>query len=131
MNARCPQISNQQSAIINPLSRRELLARLGAGFGSLGLATVLGNESGALETPRTINPLAPKPPHFEPKVKRVIYLVMNGGPSHVDTFDHKPKLVEYDGKPGPGGKFMPTPFKFARHGQSGLEVSEIYPHLAK
>jgi hypothetical protein len=113
------------------ISRREMLTRCGAGFGSLGLAALLNGESRGAEAVRSANPLAPKAPHFAAKAKRVIYLFMNGGPSHVDTFDPKPKLVEQEGKPGPGGKYMPTPFKFAKHGESGLEVSEIYPHLAK
>ncbi len=113
------------------IDRRDMLGRVGAGFGTLGLAAMLGTESRAAEAVKGSNPLAPKAPHFAPKAKRIIYLFMNGGPSHVDTFDPKPKLVEQEGKPGPGGKFMPSPFKFAKHGESGLEVSEIYPHLAK
>ena len=86
------------------------------------------------------NPLSPKEPHFPPKAKRVIFLCMRGGPSHVDTFDYKPALKEYEGKsPGErrgadnqkGRKLMPSPFKFSQHGDSGLYISELYPHLAK
>lgn len=111
-------------------SRREMLAKAGAGFGSVGLAAMLGSEAKAAPAPAT-NPLAPKASHFAPRAKRVIFLFMNGGPSHVDTFDPKPKLVENEGKPGPGGKYMPSPFKFAKHGQSGLEISDLYPQLSR
>jgi hypothetical protein len=112
------------------VTRREMLARCGTGLGTLGLASLIGQARGAETKPA--NPLAPKAPHFAPKAKHVIHLFMNGGPSHVDTFDPKPELKAQEGKPGPkGGKYMPSPFKFEKHGESGLEVSEIYPHLAK
>ena len=111
-----------------PLSRREMLMRTGAGFGLLGLGGMLAMQASASAAGN--NPLAPKAPHFEPRAKHVIFLFMNGGPSHVDTFDPKPALVANEGKPGPGGKFMPTPFKFAKHGEAGIEMSEIFPHLA-
>ena len=87
-----------------------------------------------------INPLAVKTPHFRPKAKRVIHLFMNGGPSQVDTFDPKPALEKYAGKnlPTPNlrterrtGAALPSPYKFAKHGQSGIEVSEIFPNVAK
>jgi hypothetical protein len=82
-----------------------------------------------------VNPLAPKPPHFAPRAKRVIHLFMNGGPSQVDTFDPKPMLDKYDGKPLPihlkterkTGVGFASPWKFQKHGQSGIEVSELYP----
>ncbi len=112
--------------IHSPLNRREMLRRTGAGFGMLGLSTLLSDQAAADST----NPLAPKAPHFAPRAKRVIFLFMNGGPSHVDTFDPKPELERQAGKSGPGGKYMPSPFKFKRHGQSGIEVSEIFPHIA-
>ena len=114
------------------VNRRELLARLGSGFGLLGLANLQGATSG---------PFDPKPPHFEPRVKNVIFLVMNGGWSQVDTFDPKPMLAKYDGKPMPGGTpktdaddgrvgtLMKTPFEFARYGQSEIEVSELFPQV--
>ena len=70
------------------LTRRDWLRRMGGGFGALGLAGVLASEAKA-----AVNPLAPKAPHFAPKAKRVIFLFMNGGPSHVDTFDPKPMLA--------------------------------------
>src|SRR5262249_38684395 len=123
-------IRNQNLEIINPISRRQLLARVGGGFGALGLAAMLGGDASAANSPAVASPLAPKAPHFTAKAKRVIYLFMNGGPSHVDTFDYKPELEKQSGKQGARGKYMPSPFKFAKHGQSGLEVSEIYPHVA-
>src|SRR3954452_3629732 len=125
---------------MNPLlpSRRELLRRCGLGFGGLALADLL-NQTGALAANHA-NPLAPKAPHFPGKAKRVIHLFMNGGPSHVDTFDPKPALAKYAGKVLPRenlkterktGAAFPSPFKFERHGKSGLEISELFPHVAK
>jgi hypothetical protein len=124
------------------LTRRELLGRMGNGFAALGLAGLMAGE-GLLAQPAAadtlLNPLAPKKPHFPAKAKRVIFLFMNGGPSHVDTFDPKPALEKYAGKPLPmenlrterkTGGAMPSPFKFQKYGQSGIEVSEIFPHLA-
>ncbi len=122
-----------------PLSRRDMLRTMGVGFGTLGLAAVLAGEtSGAAATES--NPLAPRPPHFPAKAKRIIHLFMNGGPSQVDTFDPKPALEKFAGQVPPEslfprgrskGKLMPSPFKFVKAGQSGIEISEIYPHLAK
>ena len=117
------------------LSRRQMLARTGTGFGLLGLAATLAAELPTAKAEDKIapqassSPLAPKPPHFAPKAKHVIFLFMNGGPSHVDTFDHKPKLKEFAGKPGKGGKYMPSPFGFQRYGESGIEVADIFPHI--
>jgi uncharacterized protein DUF1501 len=125
------------------LSRRDVLCRIGGGFGALGLASVLSDaDLLAAPAPAAVNPLAPRAPHFRPRARRLIFLFMNGGPSHVDTFDPKPALQTHAGKPVPdsfkktvnrnlGGKLMPSPFKFAKHGQSGIEVAEIYPELAK
>ena len=125
-------------------SRRHLLSQMGSGFGSLGLASVLA-QSGLLDnqafadTSPSVSPLAPKVPHFAQKAKRVIFLFMNGGPSHVDTFDPKPDLAKYAGQQPEEltknyqrsvGKLFPSPFKFAKHGQSGIDVSELYPHVA-
>ena len=102
------------------------------GFGALGLASLL---DGAAK-----NPLLPKSPHYRPRAKRIIHLFMNGGPSHVDTFDPKPSLQKYAGKmlPMPNlpterktGAAFPCPYKFTQHGQSGLPVSEIFPHTAR
>lgn len=129
-----------------PLSRRRWLARMGTGFGTLGLAGVLNDAgllgTGAVEAATTGaagNPLAPKFPHFAPRAKRVIFLFMNGGPSHVDTFDPKPSLEKYAGQQPEEltkdyqrtvGKLFPSPFKFKKHGRAGIDVSELYPHVA-
>jgi hypothetical protein len=119
------------------VSRRDMLARTGTGFGMLGLASML-NTTGNVQAAGkgtakagSANPLAPRKPHFAPKAKHIIFLFMNGGPSHVDTFDPKPKLKEFEGKKGKGGKYMPSPFKFKKEGKSGLEVSDLYPHVSK
>jgi hypothetical protein len=128
-----------------PITRREMLQRLGAGLGALGLATVLADGGLLAATESAVpgassNPLAPKPPHYRPRAKRLIHLFMNGGPSHVDTFDPKSALAKHHGeKPPPNslprqrrtGGLMKSPFAFARHGRSGLEISEIFPHLAE
>jgi hypothetical protein len=122
------------------LSRRELLRDCGMGLGTLGLAALLANTptSARAATDAYVNPLAPKPPHFRPRAKRVIHFFLNGGPSHVDTFDPKPALAKYAGKPFPGGNLpterktggcMPSPYAFKRCGQSGLAVSDIFPHV--
>jgi hypothetical protein len=121
------------------MNRREMLCRIGGGFGFLGLSSVLA-EAGLLAAPTpATDPLAPKSPHFAPKAKRVIFLFMNGGPSQVDTFDPKPALEKYKGQRpkdfatdrAKGGGLLPSPFTFAKYGQAGLDVSELFPHLAK
>src|SRR5436305_3466272 len=115
------------------MTRRDLLHIMGAGFGMVGFGGVAGAETPA-------NPLLPKSPHFPAKAKRVIYLFLNGGPSQVDTFDPKPKLDEYNGKPIPTGNLrterktgnlLKSPFKFKKYGESGLEISEIFPKLGE
>ena len=111
------------------MSRRDLLRRAGMGFGLLGLAGTLQAAGRLSPTPRT---------HFAPRAKRVIFLFMNGGPSHVDTFDPKPALQKHAGEK-PTGKlfraaqagFAPSPFKFEPHGQSGIVLSELFPNLAQ
>jgi hypothetical protein len=119
------------------LSRRTLLKGTSAGFGYLAFAA-LANEQAARAAEPT-SPLSPRKSHFPAKAKRVIFLCMDGGPSHVDTFDHKPRLTADDGKPAParaggfgrGGKLLGSPFKFAPRGKSGLYVSDALPELAK
>lgn len=122
----------------NPLTRREALRRVGSGFGMMAFAGMVGqslaragvtNESGGaavLDYPQ--------------KVKRVIFLFMNGGCSHIDSFDPKPALEKYDGQPLPGGtikterrtgELMKSPFKFKKYGQCGMDVSELWPHLGE
>lgn len=115
---------------MNPfVSRRKALLQLGGGFGALGLAGALGDSQ----------LLASSRPHFTPKAKRVIFLFMNGGPSHVDTFDPKPALAKHEGivpkeqaarKQASSG-YMPSPFRFAAHGESGVVMSELFPEMAK
>jgi hypothetical protein len=121
------------------LTRRELLQRSGTGFAALGLAGLLASESPAAAAVSSTNPLTPKKPHFPAKAQRVIHLFMNGGPSHVDTFDPKPLLDKFHGKPLPRanprterrtGAAFRSPFKFQKYGKSGIEVSEIFPSVA-
>lgn len=123
------------------LSRRMLLNRVGMGLGTLGLASLLADEKllGAVTDPnQPAGLLTPKTTHFPGKVKRVIHFFLNGGPSHVDTFDPKPVLEQYAGKPAPvnllterrTGAAFPSPFKFKKYGQSGLEVSELFDKTA-
>ena len=121
------------------LSRRWFLRECGLGLGKVGLASLLGGRAMASDA------FAPQPAHFGGKAKAVIHLFMAGAPSHLELFDYKPTLVKYDGKPLPpsviGGQryafirpdanVMAPQFKFARHGQSGMELGETLPHLAK
>jgi hypothetical protein len=121
-------------------TRRRLLRDTAAGFGSLALAALLAEE-GRTQPPPAANPLAPRAPHFPARAKRVIFLFMKGGPSHVDTFDPKPLLTRDDGKPlpfakprvqfAPTGMLLASPWKFRRYGESGLPVSELFPNVAR
>ncbi|MDF2440280.1 MAG: hypothetical protein JWN98_1264 [Abditibacteriota bacterium] len=130
------------------VTRREMLKQFSGGFGMLALAGLLGEEAAqAAKTAAKVaektgapNPLAPKKPHFKPKAKRVIFLFMHGGPSQVDTFDPKPLLTRDDGKPLPfakprvtfaaTGNLLKSPWQFKQYGQSGIPVSELFPHVA-
>jgi hypothetical protein len=113
------------------MTRREVLAQLGGGLGLVGFgATAFGAQS----------PLLRKTPHFAPKAKRVIFLMMNGGLSQVDSFDPKPMLDRYHGQPMPGGNLkterktgslMRSPFQFKKYGESGLEISELFPKMGE
>ncbi len=108
-----------------------MLRTLSSGFGYLAFADLAQRA-----VARSTGPLAPKAPHFAAKAKRVIFLCMNGAPSHVDLLDPKPALTAADGKPSPrspGGftKLMGSPWKFSKHGQSGSEFSELLPEMAK
>lgn len=119
------------------LNRRDMLARAGTGLGIVGLASLLSEQKIVLAEAK--GPLASKQPHFAPKAKRVIHFFCNGGPSHVDTFDPKPALAKYAGKPLPQtliterktGAALPSPFKFNKCGQSGLEISELFSQTAQ
>ncbi|MEW6156097.1 MAG: DUF1501 domain-containing protein [Verrucomicrobiota bacterium] len=118
------------------LTRRQFLHRCGLGFGMLGLAGILrADETGsALDSAdNALSPLAPRQPPLPAKAKRVIHLFMNGGQSHIDTWDPKPELAKYDGKPLPGigGVALPSPFAFSKSGQCGTEVSELFPEIGK
>jgi hypothetical protein len=131
------EIRNLKSAI----TRRALFNQTGLGLGSLALSYMLSDEGRAAPAS---DPLAPRSPHFAPRAKSIICLHMVGAPSQLDLFDYKPTLQKYDGEPCPkelleGKRFaflrghpslLGTKFKFAKHGQSGLELSELLPHLA-
>ncbi|MSU35567.1 MAG: DUF1501 domain-containing protein [Pedosphaera sp.] len=125
----------------NFFSRRHALKSMACGFGYLALAGMAAERGLAA----TVNPLAPKTPHFKPRAKRVIFIFMQGGPSHVDTFDYKPLLEKNDGQRmgfddarsvantgalGTLQRVLKSPWSFARHGQSGRWVSELFPEMA-
>ena len=128
------------SALSFPLSRRRMLRRCGCGFGYLALTHLLADAAQTLLAAES-NPLSPKPTHFSARAKRIIFLFMHGGPSQVDTFDPKPLLVRDNGKLVPqdkaGGliaansKLLASPWEFQKHGQSGLEISSLFPEVAK
>src|SRR6186997_88045 len=117
------------------IARRWFLQQCGVGLGAIGLTHLLGETAAATE----------RKPHFAPKAKNVIYLFMAGGPSHLELFDNKPGLAKWDGKLpptdllkgyraafiDPRSKLLGPKFKFAKHGKSGAELSELLPHLAK
>ena len=113
-------------------NRRQMLRLMGSGFGTLALAGMLAEQCSA---DAATNPLAVKPAHFKPRAKRVIFLFMPGGPSQVDTFDPKPRLTKDHGKPAPKlylnqqRNLLASPWKFQKHGRSGLEVSELFPRV--
>lgn len=139
-------------------SRRDFLVRCGGGFGAVALTGLLSraarseslkpfNQTTVIDS---VNPLLARHPHFAPRAKRVIFLFMYGGPSHVDTFDYKPALLEQNGKPVPESfkqqatddgavatiehckdELFASPWRFSQHGQSGLWVSDLFPHLAR
>jgi uncharacterized protein (DUF1501 family) len=141
MNASSPQEFQRQ------LTRRHFFSRCGMGLGGMALASMLGRSSAFGATPTLENPLAPKPPHFAPRAKNVIYLFMAGGPSQLDLFDYKPKLVDLNGQPIPpsflegrrfafmdtshGTNLLGSRRKFTQHGKSGMWVSDLFPHTAK
>ncbi len=125
-------------------TRREFLCRCGMGFGMVSLANMLAPQvlQAALTeaNPTSVSPLAPKSPQFPAKAKRVIHIFANGGPSHLDTFDPKPELTRLHGQPLPmenlkterkTGAAWKSPYAFKKYGQSGIEVSELFPHVAE
>src|SRR5271170_4709971 len=136
--------------MMHSFNRREILTGLGGAFGMLALRGILGQEAArgasTLLSPSADfrkSPLAAQAPHFAPKAKSVIFLFMYGGPSHVDLFDPKPALAKWNGKPipvfrkedafrsGSRNVALASPYQFSKFGQSGMEISEKYPHLAK
>src|ERR1700692_455108 len=124
---------------LNPLSRRDMLLHCANGFGALALAALMHDDGRAAE-PKDSNPLAPKKPHFAAKAKNVIFLFMDGGPSQVDTFDPKPRLEKEHGQPikmkvqptqfDNVGRVLQSPWEFRQYGQSGIPVSDLFPHVA-
>jgi hypothetical protein len=126
-----------------PMSRRQMLRRFASGFGMLGLAGLLAEDfmsSAFAAADAASNPLIVKPPQFPAKAKRIIFLFMSGGPSHVDTFDPKPRLKKDNGKPLPfekpklertkTGNLLQSPWSFKQYGQCGTPVSELFPHIS-
>ncbi|MBY0398038.1 MAG: DUF1501 domain-containing protein, partial [Thermoleophilia bacterium] len=122
------------------VTRRRMLRDTAAGFGGLAFAALLAEEARAA-APAQADPLAPRAPHFEARAKRVIFLFMKGGPSHLDTFDPKPRLQADHGKPlpfakprvqfAPTGNLLASPWKFRRYGESGIPVSDLFPNVAR
>lgn len=127
---------NTTTAIGHPSTRRQLLKQSAVGFGHLAFASLLAGESSTAG-----EATSPPLPHHPPRAKRVVFLFMKGGPSHVDTFDPKPKLQRDHGKPLPfdlprvtfakQGNLLKSPWRFHRHGESGLPVSELFPKVAR
>src|SRR5437868_14696758 len=126
-----------------PLTRRQMLLQCANGFGAVALASLLADptygKSSAPDVPDK-NPLASRPAHFPAKAMHVIFLFMDGGPSQMDTFDPKPRLAQESGRSLPfkppttvfniSDKVLPSPFAFKKYGQSGADVSELFPHVA-
>ena len=114
------------------INRRDMLKRMCAGFGMVGLAGMLPSIASAAGAPMRVA-------HFAPRAKRMIFLFLNGGPSHLDTFDPKPALRKYEGqqpsgdlyKKSKGSGYMPSPLSFAKHGRAGIDVSESLPNIAR
>ena len=133
---------NHCGRIQNVSTRRALLQRAGGGIGMLALNSLLNQNSIGSQN-NSINPLASKKPHHKAKAKNVIWLFINGGPSHVDTWDYKPGLVKADGQKLDGfdkttgffdnavGPLLKSPFEFKQHGQSGMWASSLFPNLSK
>jgi hypothetical protein len=119
-------------------SRREWLRQSACGFGNLALLSLLADDAQATG-PQSPDPLAPRQPHHPARAKRVAFLFMHGGVSHVDSFDNKPKLAEHNGRPlpfakpkfefAPTGNLLASPWKFQKYGQSGIEVSDLFPQI--
>lgn len=114
------------------LSRREILRHASAGFGYLAFAGLNASAFAGDEPAASTNALSRKSPHFAPRAKRVIFLYMQGGPSHVDTFDYKPALAKDHGKRGKyGGSLLKSPWEFRQRGESGLWISDLFPEVGQ
>src|SRR5229473_7224466 len=123
-----------------PINRRDALRKIGGGFAMMSFASMIGESIAKAEVSNPASPWMIKDPHFKPKAKHVIFLFMNGGLSHIDSFDPKPMLAKYNGQPMPGGdlgherktgSLMKSPFEFKRYGKSGIEVSELFPNVGE
>src|SRR5262245_29814331 len=124
-----------------PLTRREMLLRCANGFGAVALAALFGDSAYGAGSGGDRDPLSPRPPHYPARAKNVIFLFMDGGPSQVDTFDPKPRLAKEHGQPikmkvpptqfNNVGAVLQSPWKFQPYGQSGLPVSDLFPHVAR
>src|SRR5437660_3903536 len=141
-----PYLKEFSQEQLRSITRRQFFGRCATGIGSIALASLMNEKLlGAATGLTTHDPLGPRGPHFAPKAKRAIYLHMAGAPSQLDLFDYKPRLVELNGKPCPESlykkerfafikgvpKMLGTPYKFKKHGNSGIELSELLPNLAK
>src|SRR5688500_4899178 len=141
-----PRMNTFNSELLRATTRRHFFSQCALGLGSIALGSWLNEQMFAADAPKLANPFAPKQPHFKPRAKNVIYLFMAGGPSQLELFDFKPRLVELNGQPIPqsfiegkrfafmgsshGTKLLGTRRTFKRHGQSGAWVSELFPHTA-
>src|SRR5258707_14545437 len=126
----------------NLITRRWFVEQCGVGLGAIALGQLFQRSGWAADS--GTNPLAPRPPHFKPRAKRVIFLFMAGAPSHLELFDYKPELAKWNGKAppadlvkgyraafiNPNSTLLGPKFKFAKHGQSGAELSELLPRLS-
>src|SRR5205809_3226135 len=140
MNCQCHLYRGQDPKL---MTRRWFFEQCGVGLGAIALGQLL-RENGWAAPAAPANPLAPRQPHFAPKAKRVIFLFMAGAPSHLELFDYKPELAKWNGKLppadllknyraafiNPNSTLLGPKFKFAKHGKSGAEISELLPHLA-
>jgi hypothetical protein len=140
-----PELSSP--AALSRVTRRHFFSRCAVGLGGIALASLAGQRRlGAAPAPTLVNPMAPKPAHLAPRAKNVIYLFMAGGPSQLELFDYKPRLIDLNGQPIPpsfvegkrfafmdsshGTKLLGTRRAFARHGRSGAWVSDLFPYTA-
>src|SRR5262245_27356920 len=125
---------------LKPLSRREMLLRCANGIGAVAFSALFLSDAASQTRGRPADPLAPRPPHHRRRARSVIFLYMDGGPSQVDTFDPKPRLAREHGQPprmrveptqfNNNGTILQSPWRFRRYGQSGLWVSDLFPHVA-